>query len=295
MKCFYHKGDLDGWCSAAIIKYKLPQCKLIGLDYGEPFPWEKIKRNEPIYMVDFAIQPLEEMEKLNQIAYLTWIDHHKTSLEFLRERNLTIAIKNRIDLKKAACEITWEEFIPDKPIPIGVQLLGRYDVWDLDCSPDILPFQYAMRTYAPDPGNCNDLEFDSCWRRIFENDWNYIDKLIEHGKIILKYKEAADREYCKAFCFETKIEDIPALAINKGRGNSQLFESMWNPDTHPIVITFVRLKDYWTISLYTVESSGIDVSKIARKYGGGGHKCAAGFQAKDISFKDGNMHVKPLK
>ena len=35
MKCFYHRIDFDGVCSAAIVKAKYPECELIGIDYGD--------------------------------------------------------------------------------------------------------------------------------------------------------------------------------------------------------------------------------------------------------------------
>jgi len=294
MKCFYHIADLDGWCSAAIIRYKFPQCELIGMDYGYEFPWDSIKDNEPVYVVDFSLNPLENMIKLNKIAYLFWIDHHKTSLEFVEKNKLSSVIRNRIDLNKAACELTWEVFFPDKKMPIGVRLLGRYDVWDLTSSPYVLPFQYGMRTYAVDPGQCNDLMFDACWGRIFDYDWEYVTQLINHGEIILKYKTKEERQYCEAYSFETELDGIPAIAVNRGRASSQLFEGVWNPSTHPIAIAYVKGRDYWNVTLYTTEDTGVDVSEIAKKYGGGGHKCAAGIQAENIVFDNGVMKIEPL-
>jgi nanoRNase/pAp phosphatase (c-di-AMP/oligoRNAs hydrolase) len=38
---------------------------------------------------------------------------------------------------------------------------------------------------------------------------------------------------------------------------------------------FYFAKNKWVVSLYTTKD--IDVSEIAKKYGGGGHKQAAGF------------------
>ena len=38
MKCFYHSADLDGQCSGAIVKLARPDCELVGIDYGDPFP-----------------------------------------------------------------------------------------------------------------------------------------------------------------------------------------------------------------------------------------------------------------
>ena len=39
----------------------------------------------------------------------------------------------------------------------------------------------------------------------------------------------------------------------------------------------------WVVSLYTTKIN-IDVSKIAKLYGGGGHKGAAGFVSDDINL-----------
>ncbi len=39
MICFYHSADLDGACSAAIIKLKHPECVLAPINYGNDFPW----------------------------------------------------------------------------------------------------------------------------------------------------------------------------------------------------------------------------------------------------------------
>lgn len=35
--CFYHKADLDGVCSGAIVKHFVPDVELYGFDYGEEF------------------------------------------------------------------------------------------------------------------------------------------------------------------------------------------------------------------------------------------------------------------
>ena len=41
--CFYHKADLDGVCSAAIVKHFVPECELYGIDYGDEFPWALVR------------------------------------------------------------------------------------------------------------------------------------------------------------------------------------------------------------------------------------------------------------
>ena len=70
MKAFYHSADLDGHCSGAIVKYAHPECELIGINYGDKFPWESIGQDETVYMVDFSLQPFSDMIRLNKACSL---------------------------------------------------------------------------------------------------------------------------------------------------------------------------------------------------------------------------------
>lgn len=49
------------------------------------------------------------------------------------------------------------------------------------------------------------------------------------------------------------------------------------------MIVFVRDGKKWTVSLYS-KKDNVDCSKIATKYGGGGHKKAAGFECYELPF-----------
>ena len=63
--------------------------------------------------------------------------------------------------------------------------------------------------------------------------------------------------------------------------NSQMFDSIWNPDKHDAMCTFCWKKDKWTVSLYSTKDN-VDVSEICKARGGGGHKGAAGFQCSEL-------------
>lgn len=130
--CFYHKADLDGVCSAAIVKHFVPDCELYGIDYGEEFPWDLVRpgpdgtAQEPwksvasvdersggltvvtcpkreVYMVDFSLQPCSEMSRLAKLTHLTWIDHHKTALDAA----MGLEVLGYQTAYLAACELTW--------------------------------------------------------------------------------------------------------------------------------------------------------------------------------------------
>ena len=286
MKCFYHNADLDGHCSGAIVKYKYPECEMIGINYGDTFLWDRINKGETVFMVDFCLQPFEDMERLNSMCKLIWIDHHKSAIVEAERRNFVASGGQKLEIGKGACELCWEYLFPNEKLPLGIELLGRYDVWDLDYDPYVLPFQYGMKSRDTDPASYDrDVSVD--WRNIFLNHVNFLEKCIEEGKTILRYIQKENKKYVKQYCFKTEINGIPALAVNKGLANSQLFDSIWDISKHPIVITFVWHRDKWTVSLYTTVETGIDVSEIAKSYGGGGHKCAAGFQCKELPFRLG--------
>lgn len=84
----WHRADFDGVCSAAIVKKFVPDCELHGIDYGDPFPWQKVEPLEAngmrslrrVFLLDFSLPP-EDMKKLAACCDLVWIDHHKVCLD----------------------------------------------------------------------------------------------------------------------------------------------------------------------------------------------------------------------
>ena len=277
MKCFYHSGDFDGLCSGAIIKHKYPQCEMIGINYGHDFPWESIKEYENIFMIDFTLQPFSEMQQLNSICSLIWIDHHASSIYDAKKCQFQANGEQILDIDKAACELTWE-YIYSSNIPKVVYLLGRHDVWD-HTDPDTLPFQYGMRMESNTWPDNQDF-----WSQLFAD--KHTSTIIDRGRIALEYETLQSKKYCKSYAFETSINGYKAICINRGMTNSKAFDSI-NTNEYDLMITFVRLRlpiKKWTVSLYTVHNN-IDCSAIAKTFGGGGHKKAAGFQCSELPFE----------
>ena len=277
MKCFYHAADLDGHCSGAIVKMRNQDCEMIGIDYGQEFPWHTIKAGEVVYMVDFSLQPFDDMLRLNKMCKFIWIDHHKTAIDKAHEVGF-FAYEQSLEIGKAACELVWEYFHPSE-ISAAAILLGRYDVWDLDSHPDIMNFQYGMRMET------DTLPGADIWGFVFgESPGGVIRGICETGETVLRYQISQSAKYAKACAFDTEIDGLPAIAMNVGLANSQMFESVWDSEKHKVMMPFVWKDGKWTVSLYTTPETGVDVSEIAKSYGGGGHKQAAGFQADKLPF-----------
>jgi len=299
IKCFFHSSDLDGHCSGAIVKYKYPDAELFGINYGQPFPYDKISKEDTIIMVDFSLQPFSEMVKLwkfvEESGHLVWIDHHVSSLKDANktivgnDNNFESVCNGKRQNGKAGCELTWEYFFSNEKMPFAVSLLGRYDVWDLQEM--VLPFQFGFRLNETWPTN------QELWQKFFKEDWDegsnddLVMDTFRNGELILKYQKQENEKYSKSCAFEVKFEGYNAICINKLLTNSQLFESVYDPEGHDIMISFgLRSNGIWTMSFYTTKDD-VDCSSIAKKFGGGGHKQAAGCNFKQLP----HQFIKQIK
>lgn len=277
MKCFYHSGDLDGFASGAIVKYEKPECVVLGINYGQEFPFWMINADETVILVDFTLQPFELMEKLQQeCGELIWIDHHSSAIEEADKHDFYPRGIQRVGI--GACALTWEFFRGD-PMPDAIKLLAEYDVWN-HSDPRTLPFQYGFRFFENTyPDN---QEF---WEPFLSGDRN-VDDIVQIGATLLTYEDRQNKKYADTYAFETSFGGLTAICVNKGMTNSKIFDSVYDPGKHDIMITFCRMKPpayQWTVSLYSIKED-VDCGQLASKFGGGGHKGAAGFQCEMLPF-----------
>lgn len=279
MKCFYHSADLDGHCAGAIIKYRFPQCEMIGINYGDVFSWERIEPDETVVMVDFSL-PIEDMERLNGMCTLVWIDHHKSAIETARARCFLASGEQVLVIGEAGCELAWRWCFGTEPCR-AVFLLGRYDVWDHHNHPGALEFQYGMRNLDDTcPRN------QGLWHELF-NDKPSPDSLVQtitqDGGLLLSYEERQNAKYVRSCAFEVDLDGLRCIAVNKGLTNSLVFKSVYDPEKHDVMLSFVRRPGKWTVSVYS-DKPEVDASAICKARGGGGHRGAAGFQCDVLPF-----------
>jgi len=274
INCFYHSSDLDGQCSGSIVKKYYGECILHKFNYDQEIPDHIYCSDDKIIFVD--ITPIKQIEQLEKMLNdkLIIIDHHISAINELEKLNLS-KIKGLRKVGFAGCELTWEYFYPDQTMPECVNLLGRHDVWDHK-NPKVLPFQYGIRL------NNNDPENTDIWECYFNNHNSIIEKLIENGEIIIKYQEEQNSRYANSCAIEIDFHGYKAIVINQLLNNSQLFNSVWDESKYDIMISFgLRKNKQWSMSFYTTKD-GVDCSKLAKIFGGGGHVQAAGCMVKQL-------------
>ena len=305
----HHSADADGLFCREIAKKFLPDAKVIGWDFGDP---SIVIPDGRIYVLDlpvdrvFGFKYVPENVTQNgpqQPAGLIWIDHHKSSIE---THPKSIA-GYRID-GVAACRLAWQwfskfpsqediydtdNFLPSKQEfidrkvsePLAVRLAGEYDIWDKR-DPRAELFQHGLRSREMTP----DI-WETILGNVTENSIT-VDALLEGGKSLQYAQTKQNESIIKELGFTFQWEGITFLACNHARYNSFLFTVGLKPE-HDACFGFKFTghcaggKPFmqWSISLYHAPGKEHhDLSKIAVKYGGGGHRGACGFQTDKLPF-----------
>lgn len=284
---FYH-NDPDGWCSAAVIlRYSTApgRLQLHPVDYDRPFDWSVIdKGHDIIYVVDYCLQPFSDMlTLLDEARNLIWIDHHKSAIEAWRQHGGNIDIAGTREIGRAACEQCWSWTLPDLPMPQTVRLLGRYDVWDQECFPQALHMMLGLKTL---PG-CERPDAE-IWDRLVgtqPSETNAIAvELMNRGRHVDRYLDTVYREICGRSAAEVIFAGRRCIACNAPLRSSDVFRSVYDPEKHYCMLLYYRNQaGRCCVSLYSTRED-VDCAELAGRYGGGGHKGAAGFVCDELPF-----------
>ena len=270
MLCIYHLADHDGKGSAAIVRTVYPHCTLMGFNHDMEILYDEIRKYDEIVICDISL-PLDFMAELNEKADLVWIDHHLSVIEqyehCVQEGSMK-PIKGLRRVGTAAMLLTWEYFYPAKPVPLGLKLLGLNDIFDLT-DKRVRPFEYAMQSLGVNRPT------DKIWSELIHGEIN-IHEMVEKGRAILSYIRNRNFRLARAQAFESEFEGLRCICANIAQGYSEFYDSLDNIKDYDVMINFfMNKKNRWNLSFYTTKDD-VDVSKIAEKFGGGGHAKAAG-------------------
>jgi oligoribonuclease NrnB/cAMP/cGMP phosphodiesterase (DHH superfamily) len=290
----FHANCSDGWCAAYICKKKYPEAELMGLNHGLlPEALEELFTyctGKDVIMVDYSLRTRELNDRLNSAAKsFRLLDHHKTA-----QAALEGAPYATFDMKRSGAGLAWD-YLFGKNSPdfnAGHLLVGphkSYRPWWVDYTEDQDLWNWAL------PKSQEINAYLMTVPRTVES-WDMIDtpETAELGGIgVRRYIEyytknvVADRQE-GVFVFEghnycTAVLNIPYTGVSEA-GNAAC-----KAGYDIALLWFERGDGLIQFSLRSnKEGSNIDVSAIAKAYGGGGHQNASGFQ---LSLKEGRALV----
>lgn len=260
----YHKNCSDGLGAALAVRYWLKNdngglgdARFMTAQYGDEAP---DVTGLDVFVVDFSY-PRETLLKMKaQAKSLIVIDHHKTAEAELKDLDFCT-----FDQSKAGCVLTWEHLYKTEVVPLLFLYLQDRDLWKWEL-PDSKEVSAALRSYKP---------FLDEWERFLVGSFEAIDSLREEGRAILRYQQR---------CIETSLAQKVAMVEIGGYAVpcvncTHLISELGNElaQGHPFAALYFDTGDGKRVFSLRSTEDGIDVSEIAKTYGGGGHFHAAGF------------------
>ena len=270
----YHYPCLDGFTAAWAVWKAHPDWEFYQGKHGDAPP---DVTGRDVYMVDFSYKHTILLEMASQANSITILDHHKTAQEDLIF--LVGWVRSKVEvffnMDKSGARLAWEHFHPGTFVPELVKYVEDRDLWR---------FQYV------DTKAVNAFLFSQEYNfETWEFHSNKVDRDIESvvlaGQAILD-KQDKDVLELSQFAFPMNIagHTVPTLNV----------PYTYASDTghllckgKPFAASFYYDGEGFVFSLLSDED-GIDVSEIAKKFRGGGHKHAAGFKV----FKTMELHLE---
>jgi oligoribonuclease NrnB/cAMP/cGMP phosphodiesterase (DHH superfamily) len=254
----YHGNCLDGSSAAlcAFMKFgnQAEYCPAI---YGAKFTPET--KNREVYFLDFSL-PRADMEKL-EAKRLVILDHHKTAKENLER----FSFEGVIDMSKSGAMLAYEYFAPDLNVETIKRVQDR-DLWKFEYieTEAVNAHLFTLPFFTKD--TVND------WIDAFKS--SLVDLCIS-GAGAVRARKAIVREAMKRKR-RTILDTHTIWIVNATDCFSEIAHELCKENSFGATYYINHSGKY----VYSLRSIGdFDVAEIAKKFGGGGHKNAAGFSS----------------
>lgn len=127
--------------------------------------------------------------------------------------------------------------------------------------------------------------FSRTWQKLFFSENSYdeecLNRVIQLGKTIKSYVDSSNEYYASHYGYEAELDGIPCYVINN-KQNSWIFGERYY--TYPLCVVYVFNGSKYVYTLYS-SNQEVNCAEIAGRYGGGGHKGAAGFSTDELLLK----------
>jgi oligoribonuclease NrnB/cAMP/cGMP phosphodiesterase (DHH superfamily) len=267
--CFYHAGCPDGFGAAwAVWKAWGADGEYRARGHDDAIRAAELGGDRVVF-VDNA-PPNASLRQLGDHAdQLVVLDHHVSALDRFRgepELARTLAARGHLvhfDLKRSGAVLAWEHFHPGVPLPPLLAYVQDQDLWTW-ALPDSEAVNAAIYSYP--------RRFDA-WDALARMP---VEQLAGEGRSIARAQRIeVERSLQNAHPIligGLRLEAVNALFHRALIGHELALRAVHGTPAGAVYRTMGRRVD---CSLYSIGE--FDVARIAARYGGGGHRNAAGF------------------
>lgn len=268
----YHDRCRDGFAAAWVANRYLRKQgykpEFIAANHGDAPPGHLMGRN--VFLLDFAY-PRHVMMALVMETNLVVLDHHKTAQADLLNLGPG-SDRVKFDMDRSGAGMTWDFFYGSQPRPWLIDYVEDRDLW-----------RYKLSNSREVNAWIGQLAFDfDVWDATFDQfETANHPHIVDGGVAIIQKIEQYCRETSKN-ALAVKFDGYTVPMVNAPQVDiSELLRYLLieGPVFKP---AFALGWSQWGDGKfhYSLRSDGdMDVSVLAKKYGGGGHKNAAGFES----------------
>lgn len=286
----YHAHCNDGFGAAWAVWKSLVaenEVELFAASYGKEPPYEKMNKSTTVHIVDFSY-PVELFEKICEWSnWVYLLDHHKTAIEEYKLHGYENLMKNAtiiFNTNKSGAMLAWEYYHTYAEVPRIIKHIQDRDLWKFELE-GTKAVHVNLQTHPKDMDHWNQL-IEFC-----EYPVNF-SMFLSEGAAIQRYYDQLIQNILATNKVEVFIDGVRGLACNcPGALASDLGHILANESgTYGFTWEETNKGD----EKCSLRSNGdYDISGIAKSFGGGGHKNAAGFtlELEDLSDR---IRFKPL-
>lgn len=268
--CIYRKDHLDGFAAAWVIGKALgfDKVKFYPLRYNDPIPVSFYKRH--IFIVGFSFCPRSVLSMTREARKVILFNtNEQTDNEWLEIEKLPPNLEYNYAPNKSNVMLAWEYFNVDEDPPALFAFIQDRELWsfELSCTREIIAYVDSKNYFH----NQNFEDFTDLVEK--PPNWH-----IQAGMVILDARQNFVNSLIQTNASEIDfanhrvlIANIPTLYASEA-GN-KLAENRAFAITYDDQLS----RGVREFSLRSHKDYGIDVSEIARAFGGGGRRNAAGF------------------
>ncbi|MDP3537890.1 MAG: DHHA1 domain-containing protein [Azonexus sp.] len=305
----YHADCIDGFGAAyAAWCYLGSNAIYRPLHHGEAWDTAEITGHN-VFILDFSFAPNALKAMAGLANSVIQIDHHLSALQAWGDRlqadengfagyaDPDLPLTVIFDLEKSGARLAWEHFQADQPIPLVLQHIEDQDMWRF-ALPGTRAFCRALRL----------LPFDlSIWHELVRQTWSsesprYRETLAKGEAVEEFFRKEVDRLASGHLRIPAHLrgEPVDAMqALRHGQATVTDGEQSWLAISGVAINASVlfaselgnllaeqsasfgliwQLANDGEVKVSLRSKGSFDVAAIALRYGGGGHRNAAGFR-----------------
>lgn len=280
--CLYHRNCTDGKMAAYVMSLWLSRGDLeteyVDVNYGEPMP---DVTGCHVYIVDFSYKP-EALKEASKVALsITMLDHHLTAADqwggyFTSSGVYDLACPNYISIRedRSGAGMALEYVLSKDPTVYHERL---YNIVAAVQDRDLWKFKLPDTKVVFEAINGLEGDFNvQMGRLIYDYTEEKYQSLLTKAKISLELRERLASDYVShATLVVYEGHTVPIINIPPNFA-SRVGELL--AFKHPFAILYNIKGNKVNCSLRSNTTSGVDVSAIAARKGGGGHLHASGFR-----------------